>query len=155
MAVRTSTGYEAMILGPASFDSIFHNGVIEIRSEEQPASADMPAAGLLLGRVTVNGGPWSAGNPANGLRFSRGGRFAMKNLSQRWVITGIATGIARSFRLLPNAADPNTESQTHPRIDGAVGLVDAPGDIQLYLPSLNFSPSTSIELPSWWFSQPE
>ncbi|WP_454262114.1 hypothetical protein [Pseudoxanthomonas mexicana] len=155
MAVSTSTGYEALILGPHAFDAIFFNGTIEVRSGVQPASADLAPTGTLLGRITADGGAWSPGNPANGLRFTRDGRYAMKNFAQRWVLQGLATGTAGWCRLLPNAADPGEDSLLHPRIDGAVGLSDAPGDVQLFLPSLAITPSTFIELPSWWFMQPQ
>lgn len=154
MAVKTSTGYEALILGPNAFDTIFRDGVIEVRSETQPVSADEAPIGILLATITVNGGPWAAGSPANGLRFSRGGRFASKNLSQRWQLKGVATGIAGWMRLLPNQHDPGGVSAVHPRIDGAAGLIDTLGDIQLYLPTLSITPSTTIELPNWWFAKP-
>ncbi|HEY1034565.1 MAG TPA: hypothetical protein VGE09_06250 [Pseudoxanthomonas sp.] len=155
MAVRTSTGYEAQIMGPQSFDAIFYNGAIEVRSGSQPANADLAATGVLLGRITADGGAWAAGDPANGLRFTRDGRYAMKNFSQRWVLQGLATGVAGWCRLLPNALDPGADSLLHPRIDGAVGIPDTPGDFQLFLPSLAITPSTTIELPSWWFMKPQ
>ncbi len=154
MAARTSTGYEARILGPFSFDEIFRDGCIEIRSTPQPDTADDAAAGVLLGRITADGGAWTEGSSANGLRFSRDGRFATKNLLQRWVLKGSATGVAGHFRLRANAADPGAQSLVHPRIDGAIGLTDAVGDFQMFLPSLAITPSTSIELPSWWFTSP-
>jgi hypothetical protein len=154
MAVRTSTGYEARILGPQAFDDIFRDGCIEIRSTPQPDTADHAAAGVLLARVTADGGAWTAGNPTNGLRYSRDGRFATKNLLQRWVLQGVGTGVAGHFRVLPNAYDAGAESTVHPRIDGAIGLVDTEGDYQLLLPTLAITPSTIIELPSWWFTTP-
>lgn len=155
MAVRTSTGYEALILGPHAFDAIFHNGAIEVRSGAQPDSADMAATGTLLARITRDGGAWAAGNPANGLQFTRDGRYAMKNFAHRWVLKGLATGVAGWCRLLPNAADPGTDSLLHPRIDGAAGVDGVPGDAQLILPTLSITPSTTIELPAWWFMQPQ
>jgi hypothetical protein len=142
-------------MGPSSFDAIFLNGCIEIRSLEQPARADLAPTGTRLARITANGAPWVAGNPANGLRFSRDGRFATKSLAQRWVLQGEATGVAGWCRLLPNAPDPGTDSTLHPRIDGAVGLTDTSGDFQLFLPTLQITPSTQIELPQWWFAKPE
>jgi len=155
MAVRTSTGYEALIMGPNAFDTIFHNGCIEIRSGPQPVSADAAATGTLLARVTANGGAWTQGNAANGLRFARDGRFAMKLATQRWVIKGIASGVAGWFRLRRNGIDAGGESLILPRIDGAIALPDSPGEAQLFIPTLAMTPSTTIELPSWWFAKPE
>lgn len=154
MALHTSTGYEAMILGPHSFDSIFYNGAIEIRTGAQPATADDAATGALIGRITQQGGAWAPGNPANGLRFSRDGRYAVKNLLQEWVLKGLDTGVAGWFRLLPNTPDFGLASTTMPRIDGAIGLHEAVGDFQIFLPTLQITPATAIKIPSWWYMKP-
>lgn len=154
MAVRTSTGFCAAILGPASFDSIFRDGVIEIYSGPQPDSADLPPTGDLLGRITNNGMTWAAGQPAGGLRFIRDGRYAAKDPGQAWQVVASSNGVAGWFRLLPNAADAGFVSLTAPRIDGAIGIIDSPMDAQIYLPTTDLATGNVINLNYWWYAMP-
>lgn len=152
MAVRVSTGYANAILGATSFASLFHNGCIEIRSGPQPASADMPATGTLLARITRDGVPWTAGSPSGGLQFVRDGRYVRKEPSHLWMITGLDTGTAGWFRLIGNAPDSGF-STTLPRIDGTVGLSGG-GDVQMFLPNLSITPETLIPQDAWWYAIP-
>lgn len=154
MAVITSTGYCAAILGPTSFDALFHDGVIDVYSGAQPASADLAPTGTLLARITRNGMTWTPGAPAGGLRFIRDGRYVAKDGGQDWRLTGLATGVAGWFRLLPNAADPGTASLSAPRIDGAVGVIGDPVDAQIYLPDTAITADTIITLNYWWYAMP-
>lgn len=154
MSVNVSTGFAAAILGPQSFATIFNNGVIEVYSGPQPATADATPTGTLLARVTRDGGAWSAGSPANGLQFTLGGRYAIKNPGHVWLLKGLATGVAGWFRLLPNAADDGLPSVTAPRIDGAVGIAGDPGDYQLFLADTNVVPATSVVLTQWFYAIP-
>ena len=155
MAVNTSTGFEASILGPSAFEAIFRSGSIEIRTGPQPENADMPATGILLGRITLDGNAWQAGASANGLSFVRTGRYVYKDAAQRWVLRGLATGIAGWFRLVGNVPDAGDVSFDAPRIDGAIGLDDdSPGDFQMRLPTLAITPDTSIEIGEWWYAIP-
>ncbi|MGH8073636.1 MAG: hypothetical protein ACREO4_06135 [Lysobacter sp.] len=154
MAVITSTGYCAAILGPTSFDALFQDGVIEVYSGMQPASADVAPTGTLLARITRDGAAWTAGASAGGLRFIRDGRYVAKDAAQEWKLTGLAMGVAGWFRLLPNAADPGVASLTAPRIDGAVGVIGEPVDAQIYLPDTAITPETVITLNYWWYAMP-
>lgn len=154
MAVNCSTGFRSRILGPSSFESIFNYGCIEVRTGAQPASADLPPTGTLVGRITVGGGAWSAGSNTNGLRFVRTGVSVQNDLAQAWRLAGVATGTAGWFRLRGNSPDGGDLSTTHCRVDGAIGLRDTVGDFQLYLPTLAMSASTAIAIPSWWFNFP-
>lgn len=154
MAVMESTGFVEAILGPRSFDQIFRDGVIQIWSGSQPTSADEAPVGTLLGLVTADGVDWSAGAASGGLRFSRTGRYVVKDPAQLWQFKGIASGTAGWFRLLPNSVDPATRSMAAPRIDGAVGAADAAGDAQIKLPSINITPGLTIDISSWWYAFP-
>lgn len=154
MAVNCSTGFRARIMGPSSFESIFNYGSIEIRTGSQPPSADAPATGLLVARITAGGGEWSAGSNANGLRFTRDGHVARNDASQDWRLAGIAAGTAGWFRLVANAPDDGLHSLTLPRIDGAIGPLEGAGDFQMRLPTLSLTPSTAVAIPSWWFLLP-
>ena len=154
MAVRISTGYAEQILGTSSFANIFLNGCIEVYSGAQPASADAAVSGTLLARITRGGGAWSAGSPSNGLQFTHLGRYISKEPSHDWKLQGTATGVAGWFRLRANPVDTGAASTTLPRIDGTVGLVDAEGDFQLFLPNLSLTSSTTIDITSWWYALP-
>lgn len=159
MAVNVSTGFAERILGPQSFDAIFRDGSIEIRSGAQPASADAAAIGTLLARITRNGGAWVAGQPDNGLRFARSGRYAAKDPTQTWTLVGLATGIAGWFRLVANAFDDDGESLSAPRVDGAIALLPdeqtpPPADAQLFLPELAITSATRRDIGQWWYAIP-
>ncbi|HGM6931339.1 TPA: hypothetical protein ACKQDF_000804 [Stenotrophomonas maltophilia] len=155
MAVNTSTGFESLILGPLAFEAIFRAASIEIRSGPQPETADMPASGTLLARITADGGVWQAGSADNGLRFVRNARYVYKDPAQRWVLRGLAAGAAGWFRLLGNAPDGGGLSFDTPRIDGAIGLDDdSLGDFQMRLPTLALTADTSIEFGEWWLATP-
>lgn len=159
MAVRTSTGFASRILGPESFATIFQGGSIEIRSGTQPASADEPATGTLLARITRDGLLWTAGSPTNGLEFVNAGRYASKNFSHSWRLKGIAAGTAGWFRLVGNAPDDGGTSTTLPRIDGAIGLLPAEGetlvgDFQMLLPSLAITIGLERSIDQWYYAIP-
>lgn len=155
MAVRVSTGYADQVLsGGAGFASVFLNGCIEVRSGLAPVNADAPATGTLLGRITRNGGAWTAGSPSNGLQWQTAGRFAVMNPAHSWSFVGIATGTAGWCRLVGNAADSGAYSTVLPRIDGNVGLIDIPADTQLFLTDLAIVAALEIEITSFWFAIP-
>lgn len=155
MGTEVSTGYAARVaLGPESFDSVFRDGCIELRSGPQPLSADAAVSGVLLARITRDGGAWTAGDPTNGLRFQRAGRYVAKDPAHRWRLVGVAAGTVGWMRLLPNPPDPGTTSYTAPRVDGTVGLVDSLGDVQFWLPTLSISSGTEIEITQFWYAVP-
>lgn len=155
MAVNCSTGFRARILGPSSFESIFLNGCIEVRTGAQPvAGANAPPTGTLVGRITNNGGAWSPGAATNGLRFARSGVYGGNDPGQNWRLAGLGTGTAGWFRLLANPVDDGSLSTVLPRIDGAIGPLVGAGDYQMRLPTLSITPSTAITIVSWWFLLP-
>ena len=155
MGTEVSTGYAEQVgLGPTSFETAFRDGCIELRSGPQPLNADSAPSGTLLARITRDGGAWTAGNTANGLRFQRAGRYVVKDPAHRWRLVGVAAGTIGWMRLLPNAADPGTTSFTAIRVDGAVGLVDTNEDAQLWLPTLVVSSGTEIEITQFWYAIP-
>lgn len=128
-----STGFVSRRNNGESFADIFLNGCIEVRSGAQPATADMPPTGTLLGRITRGGGLWTAGSPANGLQFVAEGRYVGKDPSHVWRLVGQATGVAGWYRMLPNEADDGSLSTTRARIDGAIGLLDTEVNAQMWL----------------------
>ena len=144
MATLCSTGFRRLILGPASFESIFNGGQIRIYSGVQPDTADAPIAGSLLGTVTASGG----------LNFVRTDHYVTNAPAQSWVLNGSATGTAGWGRLVAAGADDGSGSASLPRIDFAIGLDGEIGDYQMLLPNIAISPSASIVVASWWFLLP-
>ena len=154
MTDMLSTGFVHRRNNGESFADIFNNGVIEIRSGVQPASADAAVTGTLLARITRNGGLWVAGSPSNGLQFVASGRFVAKHPDHVWRLVGIANGIAGYYRLLPNEADDRLPSTTAARIDGAIGQADASGNFQMFMPSLSITASLNEVVPHFWRGTP-
>lgn len=154
MPVNTSTGFEIRNLGPESFDQIFRFGCIEVRTGPQPATADAPATGLLIARITRDGGAWVEGQPDNGLDFVRSGRYASKPADHVWRLKGIATGVAGWFRLRANEADAGGASLVLPRIDGTINLPSYNGDAQLFLTTLDLTAASDLAINNWWYARP-
>lgn len=154
MTVRTSTGFVSRILGPYAFDTVFHNGCIEVYEGPQPATADLAATGVLLARITRDGLAWTPGGSSGGLQFERSGRYAYKAYGHTWRLKGLATGTAGWWRLLPNAYDHGAADMALPRIDGAVRLADSEADGSLTLNTLSITPATDISIDHWWYGMP-
>lgn len=154
MSTQVSTGFATAILGTRSFDQIFRYGCIEVYTGPQPDTADMPATGALVARVSLGGNAWEPGAPTNGLGFLRSGRYAMKDAAEDWVLQGLATGEAGWFRLRGNAVEDAPYSTFAPRIDGTIGVDGTTGDIQMFLPTVAFTTETKIPITNWWYAMP-
>jgi hypothetical protein len=125
MAERLSTGLADAINAVGSVKSIMANGIIHIYSGAQPADADDAETGDLLMILTVSGGAFTPGSPANGLNMgdSSGGVLA-KAAAEEWSGVGLpAAGIgtlAGWFRWYDNDRVLGA-SVTARRFDGSVG----------------------------------
>ena len=64
MTVRFSTSLRNNLAGPTGFGATFANGILEVRTGTQPATADSAASGTLLGTVTLASGAFTAETPA-------------------------------------------------------------------------------------------
>ena len=147
-----STGLVSRLLGTESFAALMANGCIEIRSGTPPVSADAEATGVLLARITRDGGAWNAGNPANGLQWRRDGRYMIPEPGHEWRMTGIATGTAAWFRLLANPVDAGLASLTDLRVDGSISAVGSATPADLYLPTLSIAPGFDRRVDAFWLS---
>lgn len=145
MTVRYSTGLLKKMLGDSAVTAgsnglagCLKDGVIDIYTGGQPASADAAATGTWLGRVTQNHAAWTAGSATNGLEFDAPvGTVLSKAAAEVWSVVAAASGTAGWFRFRGNAADANTSgvdslSTTLPRLDGAIGTLT--GDLILSSP---------------------
>lgn len=137
MTVRYSTGLLNKLLGDSAVTAgsnglagILKDGIIEIYSGSQPATADSAVTGTLLATVTQNAGAFTPGVATNGLEFNApSGNTLTKASGETWQYTGVAAGTAGYFRFKGNAVDAGGSSTSLPRIDGSIGTIS--GDMIL------------------------
>lgn len=140
---NTSLGLSSALLAAAP--ALLQGGCIEIYAGDKPLTANEAPPGLLLARVTRDGGAWTAGSPANGLQWVLANGFVVKPADHVWVIKGIATGEASWFRIKGNAVDNNDFSLAALRLDGTIQVdsYQGPESFDFYMPTLQITPATS------------
>jgi len=146
MTVRLSTALRTNLAGATGFAATFANGIIEIRSGTQPASADAAATGTLLGTVTLASGAFTPGSPASGLTFATAADGAVSK-SGVWSFNGVAAGTAGWFRLKGNALDNDLLSTTLPRLDGSIAVSGA--DMNLSNIAISSGAPTTVDSFVW------
>ena len=146
MTVRLSTGLRTNLAGSTGFAATFANGIIEVRTGSQPATADTAVSGTLLGTFTLSSGAFVPGVSTNGLTFAAAADGAVSK-SGVWSFVGIASGTAGWFRLKANAADNDTLSTTLPRLDGSVAASGA--DMNLSNVSIALGAPTTCDSFVW------
>lgn len=150
MTLRLSTGLRNALAGTTGFASTFANGIIEIRTGTQPATADSAATGTLLGTVTLNSGAFTPGTATNGLTFAAAADGAVAK-SGVWSMNGLpAAGAGTAagwFRLKGNALDNDLSSTTLPRVDGSVAVSGA--DMNLSNISIASGAPTTVDSFTW------
>jgi len=111
-----------------SLSDVMRNGVINVYSGSQPATADAAVVGTLLVKLTVSSGAFVAGAEGSGLEFDAAALGVISKCSEEvWSGLGLAAGTASWFRFVANPADPGTADSgyAYPRIDGTVGVSGA------------------------------
>lgn len=152
MTIRLSTGLRTALMGTGGgLSTVFANGIIEIYSGAQPASADSAVTGTLLGTVTKAGGAFTPGSATNGLTWGTAANGTASKSTDAWQFTGVADGTAGWFRLKGNAVDAGGSSTSLPRLDGSVA--NSGGDMNLSNTTIAIgSPNTvdvfSVTLPA-------
>jgi len=149
MTLRLSTGLRTNLVGSTGFASTFANGVIEIYSGTQPATADAAVTGTLLGTVTLGSGAFTPGTSTNGLTFAAASGGSVSK-SGTWSFNGIAEGTAGWFRFKGNAVDAGGVSTTLPRMDGSVAV--SGGDMALSNISITIGAPNTID--TFTYTQP-
>ena len=146
MTVRLSTALRTNLAGSTGFAATFANGIIEIRTGTQPATADAAATGTLLGTITLNSGAFTPGTSTNGLTFASAAAGAVSK-SGVWSFNGIAAGTAGWFRLKGNALDNDALSTTLPRLDGSVATSGA--DLNLSNVAVAIGAPSTVDSFTW------
>lgn len=120
MTTKLSTGLRNAMVGLSGFAGALNGGVILVYSGPQPVSADAKATGTLLGRISLDGADWNAGEPAGGLVLdaAAGGGVA-KPSNAVWRFVAVAAGNIGWFRHVGNAPDNGEISMLLPRLDGS------------------------------------
>jgi hypothetical protein len=129
MSLMCSTSFRTRILGRESFDDIIGGGCIRIFAGTQPANADDPEQGTLLGVAALSGQTWVPGTTTAGIRWSQVGSWVQPTPGSLIAIAAIANGTAGWFRIIGNGADAGMSSLDLPRIDGSIGTPDAPAQM--------------------------
>lgn len=139
---NVSTQLASLMLAAAP--SALQFGCIEIYDGDKPLSANESPPGTLLGRITRDGGPWVAGQAANGLTWDNLNGVIAKPFDHVWILRGLATGNATWFRIKGNAPDAGDFSLALPRLDGTIQVdsYQGPESFDFYMPTLQITPAT-------------
>ena len=141
--LRLSTGLRTSLAGTTGLAAALANGVIEIRTGTQPASADSAASGTLLGTVTLASGPFTPGSATNGLTFATASGGSVSKTGT-WSFVGVAQGTAGWFRFKGNGVDEGGSSTSLPRLDGSIATSGA--DMSLSNINISIGAPTTIDM---------
>jgi len=155
MTVRLSTALRTNLAGATGFAATFANGIIEIRTGAQPATADSAATGTLLGTVTLASGEFTPGTATNGLTFATAADGVVSK-SGVWSFNGINAPTATTagwFRLKGNAVDAGADdsvTKASPRLDGSIAVSGA----DLNLSNISIINGSPVTVDSFTWTQP-
>lgn len=147
MALRFSTQLKNDLLDSTGISASLDQGVIEIYSGVQPASADDPVTGVLLGRVQTDPNATFTEGVKDGVGISfdaASNGVLSKNGAETWQFKGIAAGTAGWFRFRGNAADAGGSSTVLPRVDGTIARTG--GDLNLNVLSIAVDSINTIDV---------
>jgi len=148
MATKLSTGARNGLMD--ALDTMLTNGVIEIYTGAQPATADLAESGTKLLRVTLASGAFSAGVATNGLNLGTAvDGVTGKEVAEVWSGVGLAAGTAGWFRYYANDYVTGA-STTAVRFDGICGV----GTGQLRMSSLSIATGATTTVDSGSITQP-
>lgn len=151
MTSRLSTKARNLLASSLGFGSIFANGVIDIYTGTQPASADAAPTGTKIGRITLSSGAFVQGTATNGLTFGTAVDGVLPK-SGVWSFNGISPGgTAGWFRISANAtADNVTDDSTAKliaRADGSCAV--SGGDMNLSQLVIATGAPTTVDSFAW------
>lgn len=144
MTIRLSTALRASLMTHSGLQTLMQYGVIDIYTGAQPSTADAAPTGVRVASITRDGLPFSHGITSAGL-FVASVEPGVLTKSGRWVVKGRAEGLAGWWRWKWNKYDDNTNTDTIPRIDGAVG-------VDLVLANPNITAATEFDIDRFRFA---
>ncbi len=154
MTLRLSTKLRSNLAGPTGFAATFANGVIDVYSGTQPATADAAPTGVKLGRFTLASGAFTAGVATNGLTFAAAADGAVSKSGVWSFSVGLAAGTAGWFRFVTNAGaedvSDDSTAKLQARLDGSVGISGA----DLNLSNLSITTSSPVTVDTFTWTQP-
>ena len=153
-SLTTEVAGDQVIIGAGtaggSLDELLRNGVIEIYTGTQPATADLAESGTKLLRITVASGAFTAGAAANGLNLGTpASGVVSKETAEVWSGVGLANGTAGWFRFYSNAYETGASS-TAARFDGVCGV----GTGELRMSTLTVATGATTTVDSGSITQP-
>ena len=129
--------------GGGSLDESLRNGIIEIYSGTQPATADLAETGTKLVRITISSGAFTPGSPTNGLNLSDAASgVTSKESGEVWSGVGLASGTAGWFRYYDNNYTTG-DSSSAVRFDGVCGV--GTGELRMSSLSIAVSATTTVD----------
>lgn len=148
--LTTEVAGDQVIIGAGtnggSLDEIFRDGVIEVYTGTQPATADLAESGTKLLRITVASGAFTPGSPTNGLNLGDAAAgVASKESGEVWSGVGLAAGTAGWFRFYSNAYVTGASS-TAERFDGVCGV--GTGELRLSSLTVAVGATTTVDTGS-------
>ena len=150
MTIKLSTFLRTQIAGTTGFGTSFANGVIEVYTGAQPATADAAPTGTLLGTFTLASGAFTPGTATNGLTFAAAASGAVAKTGV-WSLAAVAAGTAGWARFKGNAVDAGAAADTtHARMDMSVGVTGA----DLNLSNITFTVSLPVSIDTFTFTTP-
>ena len=145
MPERMSTGLRDLILkarGMSLADALA-DGIIEIYSGAQPATADAVETGDMLVRITLSSGAFTPGVSTNGINLDVAASGAVsKATGETWSGVVAITGTAGWFRFYDNDYDTGADSAAI-RMDGSIATSGA--EINMSNLNLVISGTTTID----------
>jgi hypothetical protein len=127
MALRLSTGLRNALVGTngQGFGEIMNNGVLDIFTGSQPASADYVETGTKLVRISSTCGT----GVGDGLKFGTTGSGLLTIGTPAWQGSTLVDGVAGWFRFYGSGGVAGTNG-TAIRFDGAVGVSGSDLDLR-------------------------
>jgi len=136
--------------GGGSMDELLRNGVIEVYTGTQPATADLAESGTKLLRITIASGAFVSGTATNGLNLATAASgVSSKESAEVWSGVGLAAGTAGWFRYYSNSYETGA-STTAIRFDGVCGV----GTGELRMSTLTVASGATSTVDTGTITQP-
>lgn len=145
--INLSSALRAAMATDYGLGAMMQRGCIKIFTGPPPLNSDKAEQGTLLGQITQDGLPFTAGNATGGLQLKAGPTYGACQNDGNWVLTVAASGLAGWWRFVWNSQDNGSANEFTPRIDGRMGE-------GLWLPNKNLVSGDTLLITSFSFFIP-